>query len=316
MFSARRAAVALSLLALSFQALSGAVLAEPAGPVETGQKIVMTTHSFAVFIGPEQADPRPNSQSITSFRSPGLLARLAQERGKAGHEMLAMQMIGGSSPMQHWLHGGRNDAKHPVKSVLMKGGVDVFILTPGRLPDEGIDLFGDYLARTNPQARMMAQASWAAYDGQGAGGFANADRDATTIEQLETWLAGDDQRLRKQLEGLDKRAGRDFTVIVPAGAAVYALRKAVLQGQVPGVARQSQLFTDPIGHAARPTMHLVAYVWYAAIYRENPVGLQALVNPNDPNSAAREKILQQIAWNAVVGEPKSGVSGEAITAGE
>lgn len=309
-----------AMLALAF-ILSGGSLAQTSdAPVADGQTIVMTTHSFAVFIGPEQADPR----RVDAFRSPGLLASLAAERGKQGHETLAMQMIGGSSPMQHWLHGGRNDAKHPIRSVLARGGVDVFIMTPGgRLPEEGIDLFGDFVARTNPQARVMVQASWAGFDGQGASGaFANADRDQTTSEQLAAWIAGEDgrgdaylPRLRKQLEGIDTRAGREITFVVPAGAAVYALRQHVLAGDVPGVTKQSQLFTDAIGHPARATAHLVTYVWYAAMYRESPVGLQALVNPRDPASAAREKILQQIAWNALVSEPKSGVKGEAVRVG-
>ena len=51
------------------------------------------------------------------------------------------------------------------------------------------------------------------------------------------------------------------------------------------------------------------------MYRESPVGLKALVDANDPTSAAREKLLQQIAWNAVVGEPMSGVNGTPVKVG-
>jgi len=43
------------------------------------------------------------------------------------------------------------------------------------------------------------------------------------------------------------------------------------------------------------------------MYRESPIGLKALIDPADPTSAAREHLLQEIAWNAVVGEPMSGV---------
>ena len=68
-------------------------------------------------------------------------------------------------------------------------------------------------------------------------------------------------------------------------------------------------------HARLVSLRHVTYVWYAAMYRESPVGLQALVDRNDPNSAARERILQQIAWNAVVGEPKSGVKGTPVKVG-
>ena len=51
----------------------------------------------------------------------------------------------------------------------------------------------------------------------------------------------------------------------------------------------------------------MTYTWYAAMYRESPIGLKALIDPADPTSAAREHLLQEIAWNAVVGEPMSGV---------
>jgi hypothetical protein len=81
------------------------------------------------------------------------------------------------------------------------------------------------------------------------------------------------------------------------------------------VSKQSELFRDPIGHPTTATANLVTYVWFTAMYRESPVGLQALVSKDDPNSAAREKILQQIAWNAVVGEPKSGVKGTPMKVG-
>jgi hypothetical protein len=69
---------------------------------------------------------------------------------------------------------------------------------------------------------------------------------------------------------------------------------------------------DPIGHPTTPTSHLVAYVWFASMYRQSPVGLKSLVNPADPTSAQRELILQQIAWNSVVGEKMSGVTGRKV----
>ena len=48
------------------------------------------------------------------------------------------------------------------------------------------------------------------------------------------------------------------------------------------------------------------------MYRESPVGLEALVDSSDPTSAERELLLQKIAWNAVVGEPMSGVIGSTL----
>src|SRR5262249_52952885 len=112
--------------------------------------------------------------------------------------------------------------------------------------------------------------------------------------------------------GIDKRAGHQITYLVPSAAAVYALREEVIKGKVPGVAHQSDMHRDPIGHPTTPTAHLVAYVWYTAMYRKSAVGLQSLVDKADPTSAKREKLLQEIAWNAVVSEPKSGVHGKPV----
>jgi hypothetical protein len=336
-FGALKAASGAAVLAIavSFGALapvhaqsSAAATAEAAKPITKGQKIVMATHSFNVFVGPTRSRD-PNVKP-----TPGPLAALAAERGKAGHETLAVQMIGGSTPMQHWNQGNGDDTKNIAKTALNAnaGKVDVFTMSPNaRMPEEGIDLFGDLVIKTNPNARIMVQASWSAYDGKGTtasvggtggGDFQNDQRDSITASDLDKWIAGQEARgdnylvrLRTQLDGIDKRAGKQITYVVPSSIAVYNLRKEVLAGHVPGVAKQSELFRDPIGHPTTPTANLVTYVWFAAMYRESPVGLQALVDKNDPNSAAREKLLQQIAWNAVVGEPKSGVKGTPVKVG-
>jgi hypothetical protein len=321
-------AIAVSACASAPDSASSAASASQTKPITQGQKIVMATHSFNVFVGPT----RSRDPNVTP--TPGPLAALAAERSKAGHETLAVQMIGGSTPMQHWNQGDGDEAKNIAKTALNNnsGMVDVFTMSPNaKMPEEGIDLFGDLVIKTNPNARIMVQASWSAYDGKGttpsvggAGGgdFKNDQRDNITAADLDKWLAGQEARgdnylirLRTQLEGIDKRAGKPITYVVPSSIAVYTLRKEVLAGHVPGVAKQSELFRDPIGHPTTATANLVTYVWYAAMYRESPVGLQALVDKNDPNSASREKLLQQIAWNAVVGEPKSGVKGAPVKVG-
>ncbi len=323
-------------LALGFGALATApaiaqassASASQTAPITEGQKIVMATHSFNVFVGPVR------SRNADAATTPGPLAALAAERGKAGHETLAVQMIGGSTPMQHWSQGNGDDKKNIAKAALIEGGdkVTVFTMSPNAtMPEQGVDLFGDFVIKHNPNARIMVQASWSAYDGKGStpsvggsggGDFENAQRDDITLADLDQWLAGKEARgsdylgrLRTQLEGIDARAGKQITYVVPSSTAVYELRKAVLEGKVPGVAKQSELFRDPIGHSTQPTSNIVTYVWYAAMYRESPVGLQALIDTADANSAARERILQQIAWNAVVGEPKSGVKGDAVKVG-
>ena len=288
--------------------------ASAAKPILQGQKYVMATHSFNVFVGPN----RRNGDD------PGPLAKLAAERGKTGHQNLAVQMIGGSTPMQHWNQGEADETRNIAKVALGKGGVDVFTMSPNaRMPEKGIDLFGDLMIKTNPNGRILVQNSWSAWDGKGltpsvGGGerpkFATEDHDAATAEIIDGWLAGLEisggymERMRTQLKGINDRAGRQMAYVVPSAVAVYNLRQEIIAGHVPGVKLQSEIFLDGMGHPKQPLANLVTYVWFGAMYRESPVGLTSLVDPGDPTSAAREQLLQKLAWKAVVTEPMSGVS--------
>jgi len=320
--------LSLSLATAVLLTLAFGALAESNQSIEQGQKYVMATHSFNVFIGPRRSrDPEAASD-------PGPLAALAAESGKTGHQALAVQMIGGSTPAQHWDQGGGDDSQNIAKVALREGGVDVFTMSPNAImPEPAIDKFGDLVIETNPNARIMVQSSWSAWDGNGftvrMGGdnsverperppFTNEDHDKATIKEIDTWLqslhnqGGYLERMRAQLEGINTRAGKQITYVVPSAEAVYNLRKEVLKGKVPGIEKQSDLFRDGIGHPTTPTANLVTYVWYAAMYRESPIGMQALVDVDDPNSAARENLLQKLAWNAVVEEPMSGVTGSPV----
>jgi hypothetical protein len=313
-------AVLVALAACSVSPLSSSGAAGK--PITEGQKYVMATHSFNVFIGPTRSR-EPNAEV-----KPGPLAALAEERGKKGHENLAVQMIGGSTPMQHWNQGDGDDSKNIAKVALKKGGVDVFTMSPNaRMPEEGIDLFGDLVIKTNPKARILVQNSWSAWDGNGTtpsvGGtgkvsFATEDHNKADITTIDSWLAsleakdGYMQRMRKQLEGINQRAGHQMTYVVPSAVAVYNLRKEILKGTVPGVKVQADIFRDGMGHPKTPLANLVTYAWFAAMYRESPLGLKSLIDVNDPTSAPRERMLQQIAWNAVIAEPMSGVKGKPV----
>jgi hypothetical protein len=258
-----------------------------------------------------------------------VLTKLTNEAGLTGQEFLAVQMIGGSTPMQHWDQCGGDESKNIAKAALIAGGpkVDVFTMSPNaKMPEPGIDNFGDFVIAHNPNARILVQNSWGAYDGHGStpsvggtggGTFKNDERDNAKMSDVQGWLdsqhakGGYLDKMRGQLDGINKRAKKQIAYLVPTADAVYALREQVIAGQVPGLLKQSAMHRDPIGHPTTATSHLVAYVWFAAMYHKSPVGLQALVDKNDPTSAAREKLMQQIAWNAVIAEPMSGVKGKA-----
>lgn len=314
----RAASILLLFVTASLVAATPPVAAQEApDAVQAGQRYFMATHSFNVFIGPNRRTGEA-----------GPLDRLAAEAGFERHENLGIQMIGGSTPMQHWNQGDGDDSRNLAKVALRAGGVDVFTMSPNALmPEEGIDLFGDFMIETNPEGRILVQNSWSAWDGHGmtasVGGtgapdFANSDRDGTDVETIEGWIrsleadGGYLERMRTQLAGINDRAGRDMAFVVPSAGALYRLRQEVARGNVPGIERQSQLFVDSMGHAGTPVVNLVSYVWFATMYRRSPVGLRALVDANDPTSAAREALLQRIAWNTVLSEPMSGVTGDPI----
>jgi hypothetical protein len=307
---------------LMLVACSSTTSQKSSSPITQGQKYAMATHSFNVFIGPTRSRD-PNAEV-----KPGPLAALAAERGKVGHQNMSVQMIGGSTPMQHWKQGDGDDSKNIAKDALAKGGLDVFTMSPNaRMPEEGIDLFGDLLIKTNPNARLLVQNSWSAWDGTATtpsvGGtgrptFTNEDHNKADIATIDGWLKSGEvkggymERMRTQLAGINQRANKDIAYIVPSAWSVYTLRKEILKGNVPGIKLQSDIFRDAMGHPNTPIVNLVTYTWYAAMYRESPIGLKSLIDANDPNSATRELLLQQIAWNSVVTEPMSGVKGKPV----
>jgi hypothetical protein len=283
-----------------------------APPVTQGQKYFMATHSFNVFIGPN-----------SGTGDVGPLAKLAGEAQLEGHENLGVQMIGGSTPMQHWNQGDGDDSRNLAKVALRKGGVDVFTMSPNAImPEEGIDLFADLMMQTNPEGRILVQNSWSAWDGtgttasvggNGAPDFSLEDHDLATLEDIQGWIdrlheeGGYLDRMRAQLQGINERAGHELAFVVPAADAVYRLRQEVVLGRIPGVDKQSELFVDGMGHPAAPIVNLVTYVWFTTMYRQPASGLTALVDPNDATSPERERLLQQIAWEAVAAEPMSGL---------
>jgi hypothetical protein len=97
---------------------------------------------------------------------------------------------------------------------------------------------------------------------------------------------------------------------VPERQAVLELREKVNAGQAPVVKTQEELFTDAIGHVRAPVMALTAYCHYAVIYRKSPVGLPmpAVLSKAKLDDADKlNRLLQELAWEAAVGHPLSGV---------
>ena len=288
-------AICLSLLAPVAQAQTA--------PIEKGQGVYHAGHSFSIFtIQP--------------------LELLAKEAGFEAHTTQGRSMIGNSTPMQHW---NASEERSTVKPTLMAGGVDVLILAAHRqMPEEGIDLFADLAVKHNPNIRLLMYSSWSAWDGHANGaGFSNEARDEVTIEEIDGWIESRRvdylERMRAQLRGINERHNRDMAFIIDVGDAVYMLRKEVIRGNVPGIEKQSQLFSDSMGHSGSIVSAIADYVTFATVYRTSPVGLDSVatmapgrrsrgftpdLSPEDNTKLHR--LLQELALKAVLAEPMSG----------
>jgi hypothetical protein len=220
------------------------------------------------------------------------------------------QMIGGSRTLQHW---NVPDTQNLAKRTLREGAVDVLLLSPQRqLPDEGIDHFSKLGLEKNPNLRVLVQASWPAHDGK-LGLFRNAERDTMTAADLKTmenlyetaWL----KPLEEQVAALNASLGKIAVRIVPASKAVFALRERIAQGTAPGIAKQSDLFSDDLGHPQPPLATLVTYCHFAAIHRRSPVGLPVPKTlENLPEAGKMNTMLQELAWQAVTSYPPCGLN--------
>jgi hypothetical protein len=185
-------------------------------------------------------------------------------------------------------------------------------MSPIYLPDDGIAQFTALALEHNPDIRITVQEFWLPYDvfDPSRKKVDKPDRNALTGEELrnrhEPYFRSMDDHVRE----LNQKHGKAVLHVVPVGQAVIALREKVIAGQAPGVKTQEDLFTDAIGHVRAPIQALTAYCHYAVIYRKSPVGLpmpSVLSKAKLEEAEALNRMLQELAWEAAVGHPLSGV---------
>ena len=245
----------------------------------------------------------------------GHLPQITKLAGVEASPISGSQGLGGSQVKQHWELA---DDKDRLRKAIKAGEVDVLTVAPNIwLPDEGIDKFAELLVEHNPKSRLYVQASWFPYDKpELRGKVKNEERDDFKIDDLRKaqapFFEAINDQARKLNEKLAAKAGRQVVYVTPVGQAVLALREKVVAGEVPGVTKQSELFTDSIGHCRAHVQLLCAYVTYASIYGKSPVGLgvppmakSLRAKPEDAEKV--NSLLQQIAWDAVTSEPLTGV---------
>jgi hypothetical protein len=276
-------------IVLALLALTSAARGQEKAAPPSGQRILVCGHSFHAYVGRR-------------------LDALANAAGIRDQKIIDIQFLGGSSVTQHWDIAPDRDK---VKKALGAGGVDVLTLSPNWImPDPAIDKFADLSVQKNPKIRILVQESWPAFDGMEKGKGINklSDRDTKSAAALRESIKPWNELLEKQVSDLNTKLGRPVLFVVPVGEAVISLREKVAAGQVPAIARQSELFNDLLGHGKEPIQKLATYCYFAAIYRTSPVGLSVLPASADEATRATERILQEVAWQAVSGNPLSGVT--------
>jgi len=304
-------AASLALVTLS-QANGGDALTQP---ITKGQRVFTCGHSFHVWVVP-------------------ILSEMAQAAGIEGHEAVGASRIGGSRVIQHW---DVPEEKNEAKAALRAGKVDVLTLSPiwvvppkdlkavkpapGDkreiiwLPDEGIENFAKLGLEHNPKLRVTVQLYWLPNDEYvpvyplQVRKVPKVDHDATELAKLQKDQIRYDRDVDEYCRAINKRLGKNVIVTVPIGRAVVALRKKIVAGQVPSLKKQSELFRDPWGHPTQPVQALAAYCHFAMIYRRSPVGLPLpkilAIKPEWDEKLNR--LLQELAWDAVTHHPMSGV---------
>lgn len=275
--------------------LSTVARAQEKQSVTQAQRVYSIGHSFHVFM-------------------PAILNDIAQAAEVKDHKQVGLSSIGGSRVIQHW---DVADDKFKSKALLTEGNVDVLTMAPIFLPDAGIENFCNLALEHNPNIRITIQEFWLPNDRFNVENFREAhpepDRNARLLKELreqhEAYFMSIDEHV---LQLRDKFRTKSIYV-VPVGQAVFALREKIAAGEAPGLTKQTDLFTDAIGHATPTLQALVAYCHFAVTYRRSPVGLPmpaVLARAKTPTDPALLKLLQELAWKAATHHPLSGVKAE------
>lgn len=258
-----------------------------------GQKVFTAGHSFHYFM-------------------PNILTDVCNKAKIDGHKQLGLQAIGGSRVIQHWDYPAE---KNTVKPALESGNADVLTLSPIYLPDPGIELLAKLAVEKNPKIRVTVQEFWLPFESQAAWDPKNRpkeiDRDSMTVEQLQAAHADYFKAMDAHVTELNEKLGKQVIYVVPSGQAVMALRGKVIEGKAPGITKQSQLFTDVLGHVNGPIMTLATYCHYSVIYKRSPVGIPVPeVLKKQPEAEKLNTLLQELAWDAVTKHSLSGVKAD------
>ena len=245
-----------------------------------------------------------------------ILSDLATGAGIRDHHKVGTSSIGGSRAIQHWdVPAEQNTAQQALRA----GTVDVLTLSCMSGPDEGIGKFAKLAVAHNPNVRVTVQELWLPEDRfpfrVPHGPAPNAPK--SSVEEFNDATMADLKKphavyfkvMEDYVNALNAEIGKQVVFIVPDAQATLALRERIIAGTAPGLKKQSDLFTDAWGHPSLPLKLLSGYCHFSVIYRRSPVGLPLPgLFATDPSLNAKlNQLLQELAWNAAIHHPLSGV---------
>jgi hypothetical protein len=264
-----------------------------AAPITEGLRVFTCGHSFHVWVAPIVAD-------------------IAEKAGITGHQIAGLSSIGGSRVIQHW---ELPDERNKAKQALIAGQVDVLTLSPIWLPDDGIEKFARLALEHNPNMRVTVQEFWLPNDTYHPvyplESNLRIDHNGTKIPELRHQNDLYRHDIEAFVRDLNTRLGKQVVFVVPVGEASVNLRQRIVTSRdARPVEEQWGLFWDSWGHPTAPLKVLAAYCHFAVIYRRSPVGLpmpKELVENRDYAVPKLNRLLQELAWDAVIHNPLSGV---------
>lgn len=210
----------------------------------------------------------------------------------------------GANLSWQWRHPERAEGDNP-RTTLAAQSYDVLVLT------EAIPIV-NHVRHSNSAQNALNFAE-----------LARGQNPDVQVYLYETWEHRENSRWRAEIPAMrvhyerivdDFNArfeGRDM-LIIPGGSAMGALVDRIRAGDVPGVQNESELFSDNV-HPSPLGWYFISCVHYATIYGRSPVGAP-VGNRNrfgggyEAPPAGAAAVMQQVAWEVVSSDPRSGVT--------
>ena len=274
----------------------------PAVTESKGERVFFTGHSF--------------------FIAGGYMAKkvdlIAKAAGKEKHELVGWRYSGGrSGAVDKWWEKGADE--EPRKSVAA-GKVDVltvctYWMEKGSEQERGVRNFVKLMQESNPDGLVYlittkipfdGNFKGSPFDGKYKGGW-NA-RIKAELAELSGWVDETHRYANHHgalVDEINKAYGKTVIKTVPLYYGQALMRMQIIDGKVSGVKKQSELYSDAMGHVSELGQRLNAYTVFAAIYGESPVGLQVpeWEKSEDIVRRAQNRSLQNTAWSAVQATP-------------